>query len=158
MIFLQIIQWSSKWFSNDLLCDLPDGFIMIFLVFVPCSSKWSSNNLSIIFDWFSCDLLSEFLEILEAASNKTAFIQPITSHLANHPRKMSKIYWALLVKHGQTRKQCSPMDSYTWIHYHCHHYHAVSEDFLDPLSPLVSIIHLSWQVFQVTSCIGMELL
>ena len=30
-------------------------------------------------------------------------------------------------------------------------------DFLDPLSPLVSIVHCSRQIFQATSCIGTEL-
>ena len=35
---------------------------------------------------------------------------------------------------------------------------AASTDFPDPLLPLVSIVHCSWQVFQATSCIHTELL
>ena len=35
-----------------------------------------------------------FEQILEATPHKTAAVRPLTSHLANHPSKMKKTYWA----------------------------------------------------------------
>ena len=35
---------------------------------------------------------------------------------------------------------------------------AASMDFPDPLSPLISIVHRSWRIFNATSCISTELL
>ena len=37
-----------------------------------------------------------FKQILEAAPYKTADVQPINSHLTNHPRKTNNTCWALL--------------------------------------------------------------
>ena len=39
----------------------------------------------------------------EAAPYKTVAVQPLTSHLANHPRKASKTYWVLPEKQGWTQ-------------------------------------------------------
>ena len=38
-----------------------------------------------------------FEQILEVAPNKTTAVQSLTSILTNHPSKMNKTYWALLV-------------------------------------------------------------
>ena len=54
-----------------------------------------------------------FEEILEAALHKTAVVQPLTSHLINHPNEMSKTCWVLLGKRVQTHKQHSPTH-YCW--------------------------------------------
>ena len=37
-------------------------------------------------------------QILEAASNKTAAIHPLTSHPTKHTRKVHKIFWVLMTK------------------------------------------------------------
>ena len=50
-----------------------------------------------------------FEQILEASPLKTAAVQPLTSHLANHISKMSKTCW------HKTHKWCS-MDYYMWTH------------------------------------------
>ena len=55
-----------------------------------------------------------FEQILKATPHKTAVIWPLTSHLKNYPNKMNKICGTLLRKQGQTHKQSSSMDSYTW--------------------------------------------
>ena len=43
-----------------------------------------------------------FEQILEAAPHKTTPVQPLTSHLKNHPSKMNKICGTLLEKQRQT--------------------------------------------------------
>ena len=52
-------------------------------------------------------------QVLEAAPHKTVAIQHLSSHLTSHPNKTCR---ALLEKQGQTHKQYSPVDSYTWTH------------------------------------------
>ena len=44
------------------------------------------------------DAVCCFEEILEAAPHKTAAVQPLTSHLVNHPNKMSNTCWSVLEK------------------------------------------------------------
>ena len=55
-----------------------------------------------------------FEQILEAAPCKTEAVWPLTSYLTNNQSKMRKICLTLLVKKGQSCKQHSPVDSYTW--------------------------------------------
>ena len=43
-------------------------------------------------------------------------VWPLTSHLVNHPSKMSKTCWALLEKQGWSHKQCFSIDSHAWTH------------------------------------------
>ena len=54
-----------------------------------------------------------FEQILEAIPNKTAAVQPLTSHLKNHPSKTNKTSRALQGKHAWTYKQCSSIDCFT---------------------------------------------
>ena len=43
-------------------------------------------------------------QILEPAPHKTTAVQPLTSHLINHPSQMNKICWPLLEKYRTTHK------------------------------------------------------
>ena len=52
-------------------------------------------------------------QILEAATNETAVVRPLTSHLTNHPSKTSVTSSAELKKLGITHKRLSPMNFYT---------------------------------------------
>ena len=58
--------------------------------------------------WELCkDAAYCFEQIPEAATYKTVALQPLTSHFTNHPSKMNKTCWTLLLKHGLTHKQNS---------------------------------------------------
>ena len=46
------------------------------------------------------NVTSYFEQILETTSHKTVAVQPLTSHLKNHPSKMNKTYEILLEKQG----------------------------------------------------------
>ena len=48
--------------------------------------------------------------------------------------------------------------TYIYIYISSSSCRAASTDLPDPLSPPVSIVHCSWEVFKATSCIGTELL
>ena len=65
------------------------------------------------------DAVCCFEHSLEAALYEIAVVRPLTSHLTNHPSKMSKTCWELLKKLGQTHKQSYPTDSHTWTHQCC---------------------------------------
>ena len=54
-----------------------------------------------------------FEQILEATPNKTAVVQPRTSHFTNKKCK------ALLEKQGQTHKWCPLIDTYAWMYQWC---------------------------------------
>ena len=58
------------------------------------------------------DTACSFEQILKAAPHKATTVQPLTSHLTNHPNKTSKTGWALL-KSKETQKQHSSMNSWT---------------------------------------------
>ena len=58
-----------------------------------------------------------FEQILAVLTYKRVPVQPLTSHLTNHPCKTRKICWWLLEKKGSTNKWLYPMDSYTWTHH-----------------------------------------
>ena len=73
-----------------------------------CTTKRSE----IKFDGITQRCCVLFKQMLEAAPYKPATVQPLTSHLTNHPNKTC---WALLRNWGRTHKQRSPVDSsYTW--------------------------------------------
>ena len=55
-------------------------------------------------------------KIMETATYKIAAIQPLISHLSNHPNKTNKRRWKQLKRLGQTRKWPSLGNSYIWIH------------------------------------------
>ena len=52
-------------------------------------------------------------QILEATPCKTADVQPLNSHLKNHPSKMTKTCGSLLIKQEQAHQQHSSMVPYT---------------------------------------------
>ena len=53
-------------------------------------------------------------QILEAASIKTAAVEPPASHFTNSSNTMNKTFEAVLKKQRLTYKQCSLIDSSTW--------------------------------------------
>ena len=57
---------------------------------------------------------SYLTQILEAAPCETTSVQPLISHLANHPNKMNKACGTLLEKKGWIHKWHFSMDSHTW--------------------------------------------
>ena len=61
------------------------------------------------------DAVGCFEQILEEVLIKTATVGPLTSHLTHHPHNMNKTSWELQEKKKQTHKQCSSMDSNTWV-------------------------------------------
>ena len=58
------------------------------------------------------EMLHAILQILEAAPNKTASVQLLTSHLINHPRHAGNSWWSK----DKLRSDVFLMDSYAWTH------------------------------------------
>ena len=76
-----------------------------------CNRKQHISLINYDFYFVCC-----FEQFLEAAPHKTATVRPLIPYLTNHPNKLSKTCWTLLVKWRQTLKRRSIMDSYTWTH------------------------------------------
>ena len=92
--------WSCCWVSTTVRQHLLDSKEM------PTEkSKWGLHKIAI------CCL---YKNIGSDTQQKTA-VQPLISHLANHPSKMGKICCTEWEKQGWNHKQHSPLESYHWM-------------------------------------------
>ena len=81
------------------------GFFQVVAVSVllyGCTTWTLTKHLGKELDRNCTRMLHAVEKILESAPYKTATVQPLTSHLTNHPSKMSKTCWSLLKKYEQT--------------------------------------------------------